>query len=183
MMAAAADRATLSDVVHRYAAGVDDRQFDAVVALFTETAELILPDPPTSLEPVHRHRGRTEISAAIAGVATVTRTEHAIVGEVYLDGSPAWHCPRSHRMHRAPLEPTRRSADRRGLARALRRRLPADRCGMANRPPRVDDQRHRDAAGAPVAVLSSATSSINQSARVWRRLPGDLLRWRHFRQV
>jgi 3-phenylpropionate/cinnamic acid dioxygenase small subunit len=88
MMAAAADRATLSDVVHRYAAGVDDRQFDAVVALFTETAELILPDPPTSLEPVHRHRGRTEISAAIAGVATVTRTEHAIVGEVYLDGSP-----------------------------------------------------------------------------------------------
>ena len=89
MMAAAGDRATLSDVVHRYAAGVDDRQFDAVIALFTETAELILPDPPTSLEPVHRHRGRTEISVAIAGVATVTRTEHAIVGEVYLDGSPA----------------------------------------------------------------------------------------------
>ena len=88
MMAAAADRATLSDVVHRYAAGVDDRQFDAVVALFTETAELILPDPPASLEPVHRHRGRTEIGAAIAGVATVTRTEHAIVGEVYLDGAP-----------------------------------------------------------------------------------------------
>jgi hypothetical protein len=83
MMAAAADRAALSDVVHRYAAGVDDRQFDTVVALFTETAELILPDPPTSLEPVHRHRGRTEISAAIAGVAAVTRTEHAIVGEVY----------------------------------------------------------------------------------------------------
>lgn len=82
------DRAALSDLVHRYAAGVDDRQFDSVVALFSETAELILPDPPSSLEPVRRHRGRAEISAAIVGVASVTRTEHAIVGEVYQDRSP-----------------------------------------------------------------------------------------------
>jgi 3-phenylpropionate/cinnamic acid dioxygenase small subunit len=83
------DRAALADLVHRYAAGVDDRQFDSVVALFTETAELILADPPTSLEPVHRHRGHAEISAAIAGVGTVTRTEHAIVGEVYqIDSAP-----------------------------------------------------------------------------------------------
>jgi SnoaL-like domain len=83
MMAPAADRAALSDVVHRYAAGVDGRQFDSVVALFTEAAELLLPDPPTELEPLHRHRGHAQISAAIAGVGTVIRTEHAIVGEVY----------------------------------------------------------------------------------------------------
>ena len=35
-----ADRAALSDLVHRYAAGVDDRQFDSVAKLFTDTAEL-----------------------------------------------------------------------------------------------------------------------------------------------
>lgn len=88
-MAPVTDRAALSDLIHRYAAGIDDRQFDSVVALFTETAELILPDPPTGLEPAHRHHGHAEISAAITGVTTVTRTEHAIVGEVYRDGSSA----------------------------------------------------------------------------------------------
>ncbi len=80
------DRAALTDLVHRYAAGVDDRKFDAVVKLFTETAELKLPDPPTALDPVHRHRGHVAISAAIATVATTIRTEHAIVGEVYSAG-------------------------------------------------------------------------------------------------
>ena len=84
-MARATNRPGISDLVHRYAAAVDDRQFDAVVQLFTETAELILPDPPTALEPVHRHCGRAAISAAIAAVAVVIRTEHAIVGEVYDD--------------------------------------------------------------------------------------------------
>jgi 3-phenylpropionate/cinnamic acid dioxygenase small subunit len=79
------DRAALADLVHRYAARVDDRQFESVVELFTETAELILPDPPTALEPVNRHRGHTAISAAIGAVAAVIRTEHAIVGEVYDD--------------------------------------------------------------------------------------------------
>jgi 3-phenylpropionate/cinnamic acid dioxygenase small subunit len=83
MMARATDRVGISDLVHRYSAAVDDRQFDSVVPLFTETAELILPDPPTALEPVHRHRGHIAISAAIAAVAAVIRTEHAIVGEVY----------------------------------------------------------------------------------------------------
>ena len=85
-MARATDRVGISDVVHRYSAAVDDRQFDSVVELFTETAELILPDPPTALEPVHRHRGHPAISAAIAAVGAVIRTEHAIVGEVYDDG-------------------------------------------------------------------------------------------------
>jgi 3-phenylpropionate/cinnamic acid dioxygenase small subunit len=36
-----ADRTALADLVHRYAAGVDDRQFDRVTTLFTEKAELV----------------------------------------------------------------------------------------------------------------------------------------------
>lgn len=77
------DRMALRDLVHRYAAYVDDRQFDAVTNLFTETAELTVPDPPAELEPLHSHRGHDAIAAAVAAVAAVTRTEHAIVGEVY----------------------------------------------------------------------------------------------------
>jgi 3-phenylpropionate/cinnamic acid dioxygenase small subunit len=86
-MLSATDRAALSDLVHRYAACIDDRHFDAVVGLFTETAELRLPDAPTVLEPIRRHSGRSAIGAAIATVAATIRTEHAIVGEVY-DAGP-----------------------------------------------------------------------------------------------
>ncbi len=81
------DRMALSDVVHRYAANVDDRQFDAVVGLFTEAAELVLPEPPATLSPVHSHTGREAIAGAVAAVAAVTRTEHAIIGEVYDGGA------------------------------------------------------------------------------------------------
>jgi hypothetical protein len=77
------DRLALSDLVHLYASAVDDRRFDDVVELFTDTAELRLPDPPRSLEPVRRHHGHDGVRAAMAAVAAVTRTEHAIVGEVY----------------------------------------------------------------------------------------------------
>jgi 3-phenylpropionate/cinnamic acid dioxygenase small subunit len=86
-MLGATDRAALSDLVHRYAAGIDDRKFDSVARLFTKGAELRLPDPPTTLEPVHQHRGHAAITAAIAGVAATIRTEHALVGEVY-DAGP-----------------------------------------------------------------------------------------------
>jgi hypothetical protein len=77
------DRLALSDLVHLYASAVDDRRFDDVVELFTDTAELRLPDPPRSLEPVHRHHGREGVRQAVAAVEAVSRTEHAIVGEVY----------------------------------------------------------------------------------------------------
>ncbi|MCV7413368.1 hypothetical protein AWC05_03345 [Mycobacterium florentinum] len=86
MTLSANDRCALSDVVHRYAAGVDDRQFDAVTALFTADAELIVPEPPAVLTPVHSHRGRPAIATAVAAVAAVARTEHAIIGEVYDQG-------------------------------------------------------------------------------------------------
>jgi hypothetical protein len=77
------DRAALSDLVHRYAADVDDRQFNSVAKLFTVTAELTVPEPPAALEPIHSHRGQEAIATAVAAVAAVARTEHAIIGEVY----------------------------------------------------------------------------------------------------
>jgi hypothetical protein len=79
-----ADRLALADLVHLYAAAVDDRRFDDVIELFTETAELRLPDPPRSLEPVRSLRGRDGVRTAMAALV-VERTEHAIVGEVYAD--------------------------------------------------------------------------------------------------
>jgi hypothetical protein len=81
------DRAALTDLVHRYAARVDDRQFNSVAELFTEHAELLLPDPPAILEPVTTHRGHDAIGEALAAVAATLRTQHAIVGEVY-DAGP-----------------------------------------------------------------------------------------------
>lgn len=76
-------RIALSDLVHRYASNVDDRQFVSVAALFTTTAVLTVPEPPNALGPVHVHTGREAIAAAVAAVTAVARTEHAIVGEVY----------------------------------------------------------------------------------------------------
>lgn len=76
-------RCALSDLVHRYAASIDDREFDDAARLFTAEAALTVPDPPANLGPVRHHRGQVVIAAALAAVATVARTEHAIVGEVY----------------------------------------------------------------------------------------------------
>jgi hypothetical protein len=83
------DRLALADLVHLYASAVDDRRFDDVIELFTETAELRLPDPPRSLEPVRRHHGHDGVRAAMSVLAAVDRTEHAIVGEVYAPGDDA----------------------------------------------------------------------------------------------
>ncbi|KBZ61954.1 nuclear transport factor 2 family protein [Mycobacterium colombiense] len=87
MTLSADQRAALSDLVHRYAANVDDREFIAVATLFTADAELVLPAPPADLLPIHSHRGHDAITGAVAVVAAVTRTEHAIIGEVY-DAAP-----------------------------------------------------------------------------------------------
>jgi 3-phenylpropionate/cinnamic acid dioxygenase small subunit len=92
-MLATTDRAALADLVHRYAARVDDCQFDSVTELFTEDAELMLPEPPAELGPVHRHCGHDAIRTAIAAVAVTIRTEHAIVGEVF-DAGPQFDSAR-----------------------------------------------------------------------------------------
>lgn len=88
MTVSAEQRAALSDLVHRYAAYVDDREFNAVAGLFTDDAELVVPAPPADLRPVQSHRGRPSITAAVASVAAVARTEHAVIGEVYDAASP-----------------------------------------------------------------------------------------------
>jgi hypothetical protein len=80
---AIADRLALTDLVHLYGAAVDDRRFEDVVELFTDTAELRLPDPPRGLGPVRVHRGRAGVRAAMAALADIERTEHELVGEVY----------------------------------------------------------------------------------------------------
>ena len=80
------DRLALADLVHLYAATVDDRRFHDVPQLFTDTAELRLPDPPDALEPVRLHHGRDGVRAAMATLGAIDRTEHAIVGEVYAPG-------------------------------------------------------------------------------------------------
>ncbi len=81
------DRSALGELVHRYAAGIDDQHFDSVTTLFTEDAELSVPDPPSTLDPVVTHRGHAEIRAAVGAVGAVLRTEHALVGEVYDTGA------------------------------------------------------------------------------------------------
>ena len=86
MTLTASDRLALTDLVHLYAAAVDDRRIHDVVELFTDTAELRLPDPPDALDPVRIHRGRDGIGTAMAALAAIDRTEHAIVGEVYASG-------------------------------------------------------------------------------------------------
>lgn len=83
MTLSAPDRAAVADLVHRYAAGVDDRRFDSVAELFIDEAILRVPDPPSDLEPVRQHRGRVAIRDAVAAVTATIRTQHAIVGEVY----------------------------------------------------------------------------------------------------
>ena len=73
----------LSDLVHRYAARVDDRRFEEVVDLFAAEATLAVPDPARTLNPTVVHQGHAEIRQAIEAVAAAGRTQHAIVGEVY----------------------------------------------------------------------------------------------------
>ena len=79
------DRLALSDLVHRYAAGVDDRRFDQVIGLFADDATLSVPEPPRALAPTVVHRGHSEIGTAVGAVAAAERTHHAIVGEVYTE--------------------------------------------------------------------------------------------------
>lgn len=89
MPLAATDRLAVADLVHLYAAAVDDRRFGDVVELFTDTAELRLPDPPHSLDPVRTLSGRDGVRSAMLTLAGLVRTQHEIVGEVYAPGADA----------------------------------------------------------------------------------------------
>jgi SnoaL-like domain len=83
VMLSADDRLALSELVHRYAACIDDRAFADAAGLFTSTAQFVAPEPPDTLEPIRRHIGREGVLDALSALGGVTRTEHAIVGELY----------------------------------------------------------------------------------------------------
>ena len=83
----AAERLALSDLVHRYAAGIDDGDVDAVLELFDAEAQLVLPEPPDVLTPTREHRGADGIRVALAAVSAVWRTHHSIDSEVYRGGA------------------------------------------------------------------------------------------------
>ena len=68
----------LQDLVHRYAAYVDERDWAAATALFTEDGVLVTP------EPVERHEGHAEIRQAFAALERVLLTCHE-VGAVVLE--------------------------------------------------------------------------------------------------
>jgi ketosteroid isomerase-like protein len=72
-------RAELSDLVHRYAVGVDARDWEAVAALFTDDAVLVVPEPPRTLEPATERTVRE----AMVPLEDVVRTVHEIGAEVY----------------------------------------------------------------------------------------------------
>ena len=149
------DRLALADLVHLYASAVDDRRFDDVVELFTETAELRLPDPPRSLDPVRRHHGRGGVRDAMSAVAAVARTEHAIVGEVYAAADDP-----NYALGRITCIAHHFSvADGQISDVVLRRRVPAHAGRVAHPRPRADHQRYRDPPGSPPSRAAVRRSS------------------------
>lgn len=77
------DRLALADLVHRYAARVDDRDHAGVAELFCEDGVLATPAPPQHLDPVAEHVGRTAVRRALAGLDGMAATFHAVTGAVF----------------------------------------------------------------------------------------------------
>lgn len=76
-------RLRLADLVHRYAALVDDRRRDDVAALFAEDGVLVLPDPPARLDAHREVVGRDAITRHLSVLDDLDLTVHHVVGEVY----------------------------------------------------------------------------------------------------
>lgn len=74
----AADRQALTDLAHRYAAGVDDRRLADVADLFCVDGVLVTPGGRST--PPARHEGRDAVRAALSQVDRMPVTFHAIVG-------------------------------------------------------------------------------------------------------
>lgn len=76
----AADAVALADLVARYALYADERDFTRLTGLFTEDAELLLPDPPRALDPVLVRTGH-RIAEAMTALEGLTATfHHAVAG-------------------------------------------------------------------------------------------------------
>lgn len=82
MTLAVADRLELTDLSHRYAAAVDERDASGVAALFTDDGVLTSPRPPHQLDPVEEAIGAAAITAALAPLTEIVVTQHAVVGLV-----------------------------------------------------------------------------------------------------
>ena len=78
-----ADVLALTALVERYAALVDDRDFEALGALFTEDAVLRQPRPPRRMAPDDEVHGRAAIVANFGRVGRLLATQHAVVGKAF----------------------------------------------------------------------------------------------------
>jgi ketosteroid isomerase-like protein len=76
---------TPPELAHRYAAYVDASDLDGLVALFTPDCLLVVPEPPTHLEPVAEHHGPDGVRAALAPLSSFASTRHE-VSSVEVDG-------------------------------------------------------------------------------------------------
>lgn len=76
---------TPTDLAHAYAAYVDAGDVDALVALFTADCVLVVPDPPSHLDPVTEHHGHDGIRTALAPLSAFGSTRHE-VDSIEVDG-------------------------------------------------------------------------------------------------
>jgi hypothetical protein len=79
------DREQIRDLSHRYAYHVDRRELEQVCRLFTVDGTLVLPDPPTHLEPVREFQGRQSIAVRMQSLLDIPVTLHAVLGVVIED--------------------------------------------------------------------------------------------------
>ncbi len=77
------DRLALSQLVDRYGALVDERDYAGLAELFAEDAVLHQPQPPKLLRPEDVVRGREAITENFRRLDQVRATQHAIVGQVF----------------------------------------------------------------------------------------------------
>ncbi|MBJ7358520.1 nuclear transport factor 2 family protein [Nocardioides sp.] len=77
---------TPTELALAYAAYVDAADVDGLIGLFTPDCVLVVPDPPTRLDPVVEHRGAAGVRAALAPLASFASTRHE-VGSAEVDGS------------------------------------------------------------------------------------------------
>ena len=85
-----ADRLDLVELTARYAAAVDQRDWDGAADLFALGGVLVTPDPPHSMEPVVDRAGRDAVREAVSRLHRFARTVHHLTGSVWhADGDGA----------------------------------------------------------------------------------------------
>jgi ketosteroid isomerase-like protein len=77
-----ADRLAISDLVHRYAQGIDRRDLDAVMQLFTEDATFVAYATPGADEPTNTRRGKPDVAKGISLFRIYRATTHTIGNHV-----------------------------------------------------------------------------------------------------